>query len=204
MRTVGLKVLKNKLSEYVRLAAAGETVVITDRGRVVAELVPPQPHIPAGEGRPLSAFELRGRGRGGSGRRPFAKAPPRRENRYPATLWSNCSPILIAIGKIACDLHRQLGGSCLFARRAPFSSDRVVAEESYVQRIARIRGLEPGERARAVGLARRRGAGLVEPDQLDRDGPPSVGPRLGAVAAPNSNLGCAALGDDGFSPHERR
>src|SRR5262249_6207413 len=43
MRSVGLKVLKNKLSEFVRLAAAGETVVITDRGRVVAELVPPQP-----------------------------------------------------------------------------------------------------------------------------------------------------------------
>jgi prevent-host-death family protein len=41
MRTVGLKTLKNKLSEYVRLAAAGETVVITDRGRTVAELVPP-------------------------------------------------------------------------------------------------------------------------------------------------------------------
>jgi len=42
MRAVGLKVLKNKLSEYVRLAAAGETVVITDRGRPVAEIVPPQ------------------------------------------------------------------------------------------------------------------------------------------------------------------
>src|ERR1700738_5720401 len=42
MRAVGLKVLKNKLSEYVRLAAAGETVVITDRGRVVAEIVPPR------------------------------------------------------------------------------------------------------------------------------------------------------------------
>ena len=42
MRTVGLKILKNKLSEYVRLAAAGETVVITDRNRVVAEIVPPQ------------------------------------------------------------------------------------------------------------------------------------------------------------------
>lgn len=41
MRSVGLKVLKNKLSEYVRLAAAGETVLITDRDRVVAELVPP-------------------------------------------------------------------------------------------------------------------------------------------------------------------
>jgi len=41
MRAVGLKVLKNKLSEYVRVAAAGETVLITDRDRVVAELVPP-------------------------------------------------------------------------------------------------------------------------------------------------------------------
>ncbi|MBL8663413.1 MAG: type II toxin-antitoxin system Phd/YefM family antitoxin [Candidatus Odyssella sp.] len=42
MRSVGLKVLKNKLSEYVRLAAGGETVLVTDRDRVVAELVPPQ------------------------------------------------------------------------------------------------------------------------------------------------------------------
>ncbi len=42
MRTVGLKTLKNKLSEYVRLAAAGETVVVTDRGRTVAEIVPPR------------------------------------------------------------------------------------------------------------------------------------------------------------------
>jgi prevent-host-death family protein len=43
MRTVGLKILKNKLSEYVRRAAAGETIIITDRGRIVAELVPPHP-----------------------------------------------------------------------------------------------------------------------------------------------------------------
>ena len=42
MRAVGLKVLKNKLSEYVRLAAHGETVLVTDRDRVVAELTPPQ------------------------------------------------------------------------------------------------------------------------------------------------------------------
>ena len=41
MRSVGLKVLKNKLSEYVRVAAGGETVLITDRDRVVAEIVPP-------------------------------------------------------------------------------------------------------------------------------------------------------------------
>jgi antitoxin (DNA-binding transcriptional repressor) of toxin-antitoxin stability system len=42
VRAVGLKVLKNKLSEYVRMAANGETVLVTDRDRVVAELVPPQ------------------------------------------------------------------------------------------------------------------------------------------------------------------
>jgi antitoxin (DNA-binding transcriptional repressor) of toxin-antitoxin stability system len=37
-----LKVLKNKLSEYVRLAQGGETILVTDRDRVVAELVPPR------------------------------------------------------------------------------------------------------------------------------------------------------------------
>ena len=43
MRAVGLKILKNRLSEYVRMAAAGETVLVTDRDRVVAELGPPRP-----------------------------------------------------------------------------------------------------------------------------------------------------------------
>lgn len=43
MRAVGLKVLKNKLSEYVRLAAGGEIVLVTDRDQVVAELGPPRP-----------------------------------------------------------------------------------------------------------------------------------------------------------------
>jgi antitoxin (DNA-binding transcriptional repressor) of toxin-antitoxin stability system len=42
MRSVGLKVLKNKLSEYVRIAAGGEIVLVRDRDRVVAELGPPQ------------------------------------------------------------------------------------------------------------------------------------------------------------------
>ncbi|OGL06250.1 MAG: prevent-host-death protein [Candidatus Rokubacteria bacterium RIFCSPLOWO2_02_FULL_68_19] len=42
MHAVGLKTLKNKLSEYVRLAARGETVLVTDRDRVVAELGPPR------------------------------------------------------------------------------------------------------------------------------------------------------------------
>jgi len=43
MRSVGIKTLKNKLSEYVRLAASGEIVLVTDRDRVVAEIGPPRP-----------------------------------------------------------------------------------------------------------------------------------------------------------------
>lgn len=42
MKSVGIKNLKDKLSEYVRLAAAGETILVTDRDQVVAELVPPR------------------------------------------------------------------------------------------------------------------------------------------------------------------
>lgn len=42
MRSVGIKDLKNRLSEYVRLVSTGEVVLVTDHDRVVAELVPPQ------------------------------------------------------------------------------------------------------------------------------------------------------------------
>lgn len=41
MRAVGIKVLKNKLSEYIRLASQGETILVSDRDRVVAEIHPP-------------------------------------------------------------------------------------------------------------------------------------------------------------------
>jgi antitoxin (DNA-binding transcriptional repressor) of toxin-antitoxin stability system len=34
--------LKNRLGEYVRIAALGETILITDGDRVVAELGPPR------------------------------------------------------------------------------------------------------------------------------------------------------------------
>ena len=41
MKQVGLRELKNRLSEYMRLVRAGEHLQVTDRGRVIAELVPP-------------------------------------------------------------------------------------------------------------------------------------------------------------------
>ncbi len=43
MRAVGIKLLKNKLSEYVRAAERGETILVTDRDRVIAELGPARP-----------------------------------------------------------------------------------------------------------------------------------------------------------------
>jgi prevent-host-death family protein len=53
MKTVGIRELKNRLSEYVRAARSGESVLVTDRGQVVAELVPPkraagEPGVPSG------------------------------------------------------------------------------------------------------------------------------------------------------------
>jgi antitoxin (DNA-binding transcriptional repressor) of toxin-antitoxin stability system len=46
MRRVRITVLKNRLSEYLRLVAAGETILVTDRDRAVAELRPPPPSHP--------------------------------------------------------------------------------------------------------------------------------------------------------------
>ncbi len=53
MRVVGVKVLKDKLSEYLRAAAAGETILVTDRDRVIAEIVKP------GAGRPETGKDAR-------------------------------------------------------------------------------------------------------------------------------------------------
>jgi len=42
MKTVGLRELKNRLSEYIREVRSGEAVLVTDRGEVVAEILPPR------------------------------------------------------------------------------------------------------------------------------------------------------------------
>ena len=51
MKAVAVKELKNRLSSYLREVRSGEVVLVTDRGRVVAELRQPSP------GTPLSAHE---------------------------------------------------------------------------------------------------------------------------------------------------
>jgi antitoxin (DNA-binding transcriptional repressor) of toxin-antitoxin stability system len=46
MKAVAVKELKNRLSSYLREVSAGEVVLVTDRGRVVAELRQPSSGVP--------------------------------------------------------------------------------------------------------------------------------------------------------------
>ncbi len=41
MKAVGIRELKNRLSEYVRMVRGGEEILVTDRGEVVAEIRQP-------------------------------------------------------------------------------------------------------------------------------------------------------------------
>ena len=105
MQKVGLKTLKNKLSEYVRLAASGETVVITDRGRTVAELVPPTTSRPART--PLSnARRARGLAEA-SDASATARRPPRKP--MPGLTFEQLMADLDRDREDRCDLHRQFG-----------------------------------------------------------------------------------------------
>lgn len=61
MKTVGLRELKNSLSEVIRQVRAGEEVQVTDRGEVVAEIRRPLP--PGAEAHPPGLVELARRGK---------------------------------------------------------------------------------------------------------------------------------------------
>lgn len=45
MKAVGVRELKNRLSEYLRLVRSGEEILVTDRGEVIAELRQPSPRV---------------------------------------------------------------------------------------------------------------------------------------------------------------
>ena len=61
MKAVGVRELKDRLSEYLRKARGGQSVLITDRGEVVAELGPPGHHLESSPHPPgLEALARRG------------------------------------------------------------------------------------------------------------------------------------------------
>lgn len=63
MITVGIKELKSKLSSYIDLVEHGEEVVVTERGREIAVVIPITP-----ERRALSRLAKEGKARAGSGK----------------------------------------------------------------------------------------------------------------------------------------
>jgi antitoxin (DNA-binding transcriptional repressor) of toxin-antitoxin stability system len=55
MKSVGIKVLKDNLSKYLRMVRSGETILVTDRDEVIAEIRQPGRQTAGGVSR-LQAF----------------------------------------------------------------------------------------------------------------------------------------------------
>ncbi|MXX85349.1 MAG: type II toxin-antitoxin system prevent-host-death family antitoxin [Acidobacteria bacterium] len=75
MKTVGVRALKNRLSEYLRLVQAGESLAVTKRGVVVARLIPPDVRGETAEQEPHRTA-LSGETRLGKPDRPGLYPPP--------------------------------------------------------------------------------------------------------------------------------
>jgi prevent-host-death family protein len=82
MKTVGSRELKNRLGRYLGLVGRGETVIVTDRGKPVAHLVPPGP-VDTGLDEILKKLEDQGHLR--LGKRPFRRFKPARLKGKPAS-----------------------------------------------------------------------------------------------------------------------
>ena len=80
MKTASISELKNRLSAYVDLVRQGETVLLTDRDRPVARIVPLEPGSKASDDSRLADLERRGilrRARRTGTARLLLSAPPR-------------------------------------------------------------------------------------------------------------------------------
>ena len=74
MKTVGSRELKNRLGRYLGLVRKGETIIVTDRGKAVARLIPQSSEPNAGGTMEaiLEQLEKEGHLRRGSGKfKPF-------------------------------------------------------------------------------------------------------------------------------------
>ena len=74
MISVGIRELKNRLSEYIRMVRLGEEILVTDRGEAVAELRQPTSDL-----RTAAYAELERRARAGKVR----LGAPNRPDLYP-------------------------------------------------------------------------------------------------------------------------
>jgi prevent-host-death family protein len=76
MKTVGSRELKNRLGRYLGMVGKGETIIVTDRGKPVARLLPPisPSPDPAGLDEILAQMEAEGHLRRGT--RQFRRIKP--------------------------------------------------------------------------------------------------------------------------------
>jgi prevent-host-death family protein len=76
MKTVGSRELKNRLGRYLRLVGKGETLIVTDRGKPVARIVPTDSN--GGECRSVDEVlkQMEAEGHLRLGTRPFKRFKP--------------------------------------------------------------------------------------------------------------------------------
>jgi prevent-host-death family protein len=85
MRTVGSRELKNRLGRYLGLVRRGETIIVTDRGKPVARMVPPNPEEAEANGLDEILKQLEAEGHLRLGTRPFKRFKPIRIKGKPAS-----------------------------------------------------------------------------------------------------------------------
>jgi prevent-host-death family protein len=76
MRTVGSRELKNRLGAYLKLVGKGETLIVTDRGKPVARIVPAEPAEEQGRTLDDVLRQLEAEGHLRLGTRPFKRFKP--------------------------------------------------------------------------------------------------------------------------------
>jgi prevent-host-death family protein len=76
MKTVGSRELKNRLGRYLKLVGKGETLIVTNRGKQVARIVPPDSN--GGEARSIDEVlkQMESEGHLRLGTRPFKRFKP--------------------------------------------------------------------------------------------------------------------------------
>jgi prevent-host-death family protein len=76
MKTIGSRELKNRLGRYLKLVGKGETLIVTDRGKPVARIVPTDSNL--GEGRSVDEVlkQMEAEGHLRLGTRPFKRFKP--------------------------------------------------------------------------------------------------------------------------------
>lgn len=77
-RRIGIRELKSKLSECVREVRAGQTIVVTERGRAVARLIPDAMSVPERLAALTSAGGIQWSGRRLARTKPVARVRGRR------------------------------------------------------------------------------------------------------------------------------